>query len=246
MDAPSCVNRTPSTVVKNTMLTANHSHTDVVAVSPLASPAEIAASPGYPVMIINVVAGNDSRNIGLVLTQHPQIGKLTFTGSTGVGKKLMEQCSAGVKKMSLELGGNAPFIVFADADIDADAGWHRTRGAGVVVAVIDSGVDISHPDLVNNIWHNPGETCGNDVDDDNNGYVDDCDGWDFVNNDNTPEDLNGHGTHVAGIIGAEANNAIGIAGVAYESQIMALKIGNEAPPLSAAIEAIAGYYPGAK
>jgi len=131
-----------------------------------------------------------------------------------------------------------PWALLADADIDADAGWHRTRGAGVVVAVIDSGVDIAHPDLVNNIWHNPGETCGNNVDDDNNGYVDDCDGWDFVNNDNTPEDLNGHGTHVAGIIGAEANNAIGIAGVAYESQVMALKIGNEAPPLSTAIEAI--------
>jgi len=80
---------------------------------------DLADRAGIPKGVINVVAGNDSRNIGRVLTQHPQISKLTFTGSTAVGKKLMEQCSAGVKKISLELGGNAPFIVFADADIDA-------------------------------------------------------------------------------------------------------------------------------
>lgn len=132
-----------------------------------------------------------------------------------------------------------PWAVTADADIDAPEGWHRTRGAGVVVAVIDSGVDVTHPDLVANIWHNSDEVCGNGLDDDGNGYPDDCTGWDFVNNDATTEDLNGHGTHVAGIIGAEANNKIGIAGVAYESQIMPLKIGDGAPPLSAAIEAIA-------
>ncbi|MCP3975814.1 MAG: S8 family serine peptidase [bacterium] len=132
-----------------------------------------------------------------------------------------------------------PWAVTAGADIDAPEGWHRTRGAGVVVAVIDSGVDVTHPDLVANIWHNSDEDCDNGLDDDGNGYPDDCTGWDFVNNDSTTEDLNGHGTHVAGIIGAEANNKIGIAGVAYEAQIMPLKIGDGAPPLSAAIEAIA-------
>jgi subtilisin family serine protease len=132
-----------------------------------------------------------------------------------------------------------PWEVSADADIDAPEGWHRTRGTGVVVAVIDSGVDVFHPDLAANVWHNVDEVCGNGIDDDANGYTDDCVGWDFINDDNTPEDVNGHGTHVAGIIGAEADNRIGIAGVAYESQIMALKIGDGSPPLSAAIEAFA-------
>jgi len=80
---------------------------------------DLADRAGIPKGVINVVAGSNSREIGKVLTQHEKIGKFTFTGSTPVGKKLMEQCSTGVKKVSLELGGNAPFIVFDDADIDA-------------------------------------------------------------------------------------------------------------------------------
>jgi serine protease len=126
-----------------------------------------------------------------------------------------------------------------DADIDAPGAWHRTRGAGVIVAVVDSGVDIGHADLTKNVWTNPGELCGNGVDDDGNGYVDDCHGWDFANGDATVDDHIGHGTHVAGIIAAEADNGIGIAGVAYEAEIMPVKIGEGAPALSAALEGIA-------
>lgn len=80
---------------------------------------ELADRAGIPKGVINIVVGNNSREIGAVLTQHPHIGKFTFTGSTPVGKTLMKQCAEGVKKVSLELGGNAPFIVFDDADIDA-------------------------------------------------------------------------------------------------------------------------------
>lgn len=80
---------------------------------------ELAARAGIPNGVINVVVGNNSSEIGKVLTQHPKISKFTFTGSTQVGKILMQQCAAGVKKISLELGGNAPFLVFDDADLDA-------------------------------------------------------------------------------------------------------------------------------
>ena len=73
---------------------------------------ELAAEAGIPKGVINVVVGDDSRGIGKVLTQHPKIAKFTFTGSTAVGKILMQQCATGVKKVSLELGGNAPFLVF--------------------------------------------------------------------------------------------------------------------------------------
>jgi len=80
---------------------------------------DLADRAGIPRGVINVVAGSDSSEIGKVLTQHDKIGKFTFTGSTAVGKILMAQCAKGVKNISLELGGNAPFIVFDDADIDA-------------------------------------------------------------------------------------------------------------------------------
>jgi succinate-semialdehyde dehydrogenase/glutarate-semialdehyde dehydrogenase len=79
---------------------------------------ELAERVGIPAGVINVVVGNASREIGEVLTQHDKISKFTFTGSTSVGKTLTVQCAHGVKKVSMELGGNAPFIVFDDADLD--------------------------------------------------------------------------------------------------------------------------------
>ena len=81
--------------------------------------AELAIRAGIPHGVFNVVVGEDSVGMGKVLTQHPDIAKFTFTGSTFVGKKLLTQCATTVKKVSMELGGNAPFIVFEDADIDA-------------------------------------------------------------------------------------------------------------------------------
>ena len=81
--------------------------------------AELAERAGIPAGVFNIVTGNDARGIGQVLTQHPDVAKFTFTGSTGVGKQLIAQCATTIKKVSMELGGNAPFIVFDDADIDA-------------------------------------------------------------------------------------------------------------------------------
>ena len=81
--------------------------------------AELAERAGIPAGVFNVVVGEDARGMGEVLTQHPDIAKFTFTGSTPVGKTLLSQCATSVKKVSMELGGNAPFIVFDDADIDA-------------------------------------------------------------------------------------------------------------------------------
>ena len=104
-------------------------------------------------------------------------------------------------------------------------GKHPGGSADVVVAVIDTGVDYSHPDLQNNIWINSGEIPGNGIDDDGNGYVDDVYGWNFVGGNNDPMDDNGHGTHVAGIVAME-NNAVGGVGVAYNSKVMVLKAGN--------------------
>ncbi len=111
----------------------------------------------------------------------------------------------------------------ADADIDAAQAWNYGTSSSVVVAVIDSGIDYNHVDLASNIWTNTREVPGNGVDDDRNGYVDDTRGWNFVSNNNNPMDDNGHGTHVAGTIGAVGNNGIGVTGVAWNVKLMALK-----------------------
>lgn len=108
--------------------------------------------------------------------------------------------------------------------IAAPDAWDRSTGSSTaLVAVIDSGVDYGHDDLGSSVWTNPGEIAGNGIDDDSNGYVDDVHGYDFANEDGDPLDDNGHGTHVAGTIAAAGNNNIGVIGVAWSSQVIAVK-----------------------
>jgi subtilisin family serine protease len=118
--------------------------------------------------------------------------------------------------------------------IQAPAAWDISQGSPeIIIAVIDTGVDYLHPDLSDNIWTNVEELNGlPGEDDDGNGYVDDIYGWDFAGShedapddeDADPMDVNGHGTHVAGIIAASGDNARGIAGVCWQAKIMALKL----------------------
>jgi len=110
-----------------------------------------------------------------------------------------------------------------DADLDAPEAWDTTVGNNVVVAVVDTGVDYSHEDLVGNIWTNPGEIPANGIDDDGNGYIDDLHGIDAYNADADPSDDHGHGTHVSGTIAGKGNNGIGIAGVCWQARIMGVK-----------------------
>jgi subtilisin family serine protease len=115
-----------------------------------------------------------------------------------------------------------------DADIDAPEAWDiQTGNPNLVIGVIDTGVDYNHPDLVDNIWTNPGEIAGNGIDDDNNGYIDDVRGWDFAYNDNNPMDVHRHGTHVSGTIAGKGNNSVGVTGVAWNAKIMPLKFLND-------------------
>jgi subtilisin family serine protease len=124
----------------------------------------------------------------------------------------------------------------------ADHGLPPGGNRDIVVAVIDTGVDLNHPDLTANLWTNSREIPGNGVDDDGNGYVDDVHGVDVIVNSGNPMDDHGHGTHVAGIIAAQANNGIGGVGVAYNVQLMAIKAAQYSGVLASSDIAEAIYY----
>ena len=116
---------------------------------------------------------------------------------------------------------------------DSQKAWRISQGSrDITVCVIDTGIDVKHPDLVKNLWVNKGESgkdaagkdkATNGIDDDKNGFIDDVHGWNFVNNNNDLKDDHGHGTHIAGIIGAEGGNGIGISGVSPKVSLMTLK-----------------------
>ena len=128
---------------------------------------------------------------------------------------------------------NAPDVIPNDpsypsqwnlVNIEAPAAWDITTGSDrVIIAFVDSGVDLDHPELKDKIWTNPGEIPGNGIDDDGNGYVDDVHGWDFVNWRGEPQDDYWHGTFISSIAAAETNNGDGMAGVSWGAEIMPIK-----------------------
>lgn len=133
-----------------------------------------------------------------------------------------------VKQWGLQNWGQKDYvgrIGKSGVDVGVTKAWNLERGSkDIFIALTDSGVRCEDPDIVDNLWVNLPEKNGKSgVDDDNNGYVDDIHGYDFVNNDGVPDDELGHGSHCAGIIGAKGNNGIGISGVNWETSIMALK-----------------------
>lgn len=163
----------------------------------------------------------------------PALTNATFTQDYGWG---VVNASASVAKL---LGGATAFpdvpdiggVSWGNDVVRAPEVWAQGyTGKGIVVAVIDTGVDYTHPRLTNSIWVNSREVPGDGIDNDNNGFVDDVRGWDFVDGDNDPTDeigpAGGHGTHVAGTIVAAAS-AFGPSGVAFDSKVMAVRVLDE-------------------
>jgi len=163
----------------------------------------------------------------------PEYRRAQATGPTG--EPLFGE-EWGLHNTGQTIGG---FTGVPDVDMNVPEAWAITTGSpGLIVAVLDDGVDFSHPDLAGRSWVNADEIAGNLVDDDLNGYVDDTNGWDFCNNDNTVhEGTASHGTHVAGSIAA-SGNGVGIAGVAPTVQIMAVKFISDDPLCSTDQQAI--------
>jgi len=128
------------------------------------------------------------------------------------------------------------------ADIEASSAWDiQTGNPSVIVADVDTGADLTHPDLAANIWVNPGEIPGNHIDDDVNGLPDDVNGWDWADSDSSPDDSigfdQGHGTETSSIIGAVGNNGIGMAGVNWRVSLMPLRAATLSDTISAFVYA---------
>ena len=163
---------------------------------------------------VETVEPNYLRHVSAVSTSDPDFSKLWGLQNTG-------QTLNGATGTS-------------GADTNFTAAWAmaRSSSAEVVVAVVDTGVDITHPDLAANIWTNTRETAGNSIDDDGNGLVDDVHGYDFASGSATMTDSGEHGTHVAGTIAATGNNGIGIIGVQHKAKVLPLKVSTDGESLS--------------
>ncbi|MFN3361350.1 MAG: S8 family serine peptidase [Pseudanabaenaceae cyanobacterium] len=214
-------------------------------------------APGEYFLLVEQYQGNTTYNLTIRTEITAPAGSSTFNPLFGFG--LVDAAAA----VGMALGEKIPPLSpvhsgvpnnWGDLNlINVPAVWAKgITGAGVVVAVLDTGVDIGHPDLAPNIWVNGGEIAGNGIDDDGNGFVDDVNGWDFGDRDNTPlpgrENGSSHGTHVAGTIAAVRNgittdsggNQFEVQGVAPDVQIMAVRVlggrfGNTASTLAQGI-----------
>jgi subtilisin family serine protease len=168
-----------------------------------------------------------------------QLGQVSAEETTRLVQQLKAdpdiEFAEPVHSFSSKLTPNDPFLAtsgswgqpYADLwgmfSINAPAAWDIATGDGVVVAVVDTGIDYNHPDIAANVWTNPAEIDSNFTDDDGNGFVDDVRGWNFVFGNNDVSDHDGHGTHVAGTIAAIGDNGIGVIGVAWHSRVMPVK-----------------------
>lgn len=144
----------------------------------------------------------------------------------------VELCELDVYGHAADTTPNDPMFAnqyaLQNGKLNAPRAWDILTDSSHVIAVIDSGADLDHTDLVGNLWQNPEENPGNGLDDDNNGYIDDVVGWDLVENDNSPDDIYGHGIHVCGIAGASTNNSLKTAGVCWSVPIMVVRILDDA------------------
>ncbi|MBK7945435.1 MAG: S8 family serine peptidase [Flavobacteriales bacterium] len=184
--------------------------------------------PGMPrLFVVQLTEGSDAQQ---ALAQYRSMGQvlraeIDHIGEGGGDRSFVPNDPQYYRQWGLKNDGTftqSPAV--AGCDIDMENAWGIEQGsADVTVAIIDSGVRLQHPDWGQRLWTNSGETAGNGIDDDGNGYIDDVQGWDTANNDNDPTDDQGHGTNVTSIVAADGNNGMGFTGVDLNCKAMVLK-----------------------
>ncbi|MGE4489816.1 MAG: S8 family serine peptidase, partial [Kiritimatiellales bacterium] len=192
--------------------------------------------------LADIADQNDATVVRKLLVPGHYLLKLNRPELGGVEKVLHALSSAGNVSVYAEPNyiystsltpNDSQWPLWGMQQVSAPAAWDQTTGEdSILVAVIDSGVDASHSDLAGNMWVNAGETGldsenndkkTNGIDDDNNGFIDDWQGWNFYGSNNDPADDNDHGTHCAGTVGAVGNNSIGVAGVCWNVSLVGIK-----------------------
>lgn len=205
---------------------------------------DFSASGGIPPYIFSASGGGSVSSLGSFSAPYvPGTVTVTVQDSRGVTTSASVSVTVGTSVTPNDPSfANMPALhQTSNVDINGPEAWSIHNDCrSVVVGVLDTGIDHTHPDLAANIRTNPNETAGNNTDDDGNGFVDDIRGWNFINNTSNAADDQLHGTHVAGTIGAVGNNSLGVTGVCWRASIVPLKfLDNQGSgALSDAIEGI--------
>lgn len=152
------------------------------------------------------------------------VATLVATALLALGAGGIDSASAARRGAPSDRGFAAQWQLATDRPMGVRSAWRITTGGDAVVAVLDTGADLGHPDLAPNLWTNPDEIPGNGRDDDGNGFADDVHGHDFADGDADPSDDHGHGTHVAGVIAARGDNGLGMTGVAWRARLMIVRV----------------------
>jgi len=180
---------------------------------------------------IYIIQFPEGTNIQQIIDEYYKTGEIEYAepnnkGSGGGTQEIVPNDQYYFRQWALQNDGTfslSPAVT--GADIQMEDAWGIEQGdSNIIVGIIDSGTKLNHPEFSGRIWKNYNDIPNNGIDDDANGFVDDVTGWDFANSDNDPSDDEGHGTNVAGIIGANGDNAIGYAGVDWNCKLMILKV----------------------